>query len=114
MLETILIEEGMAMSNSENKTQRTQHAFLVAWGWFAEYIGLLQRFQTLPLKQKHYHHSPQTKVLEFLVAILGGSAAPAGYQPGRPSLGQRSSGCRSLGSARVGRLQRGEPDAVLA
>jgi len=61
------------MSNGENKTQHTQHAFLVAWGWFAEEIGLLQRFQTLRLKQKRYHHSPQTKVLEFLVSILGGS-----------------------------------------
>jgi len=61
------------MSNVENKTQHTQHAFLVAWGWFAEYIGLLQRLQSLDLKQKHYHHTPQTKVMEFLVSILGGS-----------------------------------------
>lgn len=60
------------MSNGENKTQHTQHAFLVAWGWFAEHIGLPQRFQTLNLKQKRYHHTPQTKVLEFLVSILGG------------------------------------------
>lgn len=60
------------MSNVKNKTQYTQHAFLVAWGWFAEYIGLLQRFQALHLKQKHYHHTPQTKVVEFLVSILGG------------------------------------------
>jgi hypothetical protein len=65
--------QGMVMSNIENKTQHTQHAFLVAWGWFAEYIGLLQRFQTLHLRQKQYHHAPQTKVLEFLVSILGGS-----------------------------------------
>lgn len=61
------------MSNVENKTQHTQHAFLVAWGWFAEHIGLLQRFQSLHLKQKHYHHTPQTKVMEFLVSILSGS-----------------------------------------
>jgi hypothetical protein len=62
----------MVMSSGKNKTQDTQHAFLVAWGWFGEHIGLPQRFQALPLKQKHYHHTPQTKVLEFLVAILGG------------------------------------------
>jgi hypothetical protein len=61
------------MSSGENKTQHTQHAFLVAWGWFGEHIGLPQRFQALHLKQKHYHHSPQTKVLEFLVSIMGGS-----------------------------------------
>jgi hypothetical protein len=62
----------MVMSNSETLIQHTQHAFLVAWGWFAEHIGLIQQLQTVSLKQKHYHHRPQTKVLEFLVAILAG------------------------------------------
>ncbi len=60
------------MSSDENKVQQTQHAFLVAWGWFAEHIGLLERFAGLELKQKRYHHTPQSKVLEFLVSILGG------------------------------------------
>src|SRR5215469_4850125 len=60
------------MSNSETVIQHTQHAFLVAWGWFAEQIGLIQQLQTVSLKQKHYLHRPQTKVLEFLVAILAG------------------------------------------
>src|SRR5438876_40024 len=60
------------MSNSEIPIQNTQHAFLVAWGWFAEHLGLIQQLQALSLKQKHYHHRPQTKVLEFLVAILAG------------------------------------------
>ncbi len=60
------------MSNSETLIQHTQHAFLVAWGWFAEQIGLIQPLQAVSLKQKHYHHRPQTKVLEFLVAILAG------------------------------------------
>lgn len=61
------------MSNGENKIQQTQHAFLVAWGWFAEHLGLPERFESIPLKQKRYHHTPQTKVLEFLVSILGGA-----------------------------------------
>src|SRR6266571_3921929 len=60
------------MNNSEQHRQDTQHAFLVAWGWFAEHVGLIQQLQALSLKQKHYHHWPQTKVLEFLVAILAG------------------------------------------
>ena len=60
------------MNNSETHIQETQHAFLVAWGWFAEHIGLIQKLQALPFKQKHYHHWPQSKVLEFLVAILAG------------------------------------------
>jgi len=61
------------MSDDEIQVQDTQHAFLVAWGWFAEYIGLIQAVQAVPLRQKKYTHRPQTKVLEFLVAVLGGS-----------------------------------------
>ena len=60
------------MSN-ENIVQSTQHAFLVAWGWFAEHVGLPEQIEAVGLKQKHYHHRPQTKVLEFLVSILAGS-----------------------------------------
>lgn len=60
------------MSSDECEVQHTQHAFLVAWGWFGEYIGLIQRLLAAPLKQKRYRHTPQGKVLEFLVAILGG------------------------------------------
>ena len=61
------------MSSDETQVQHTQHAFLVAWGWFAEHIGLIQQLQAVHLKQKRYNHTPQTKVLEFLVAILAGS-----------------------------------------
>src|SRR5215468_1312148 len=64
--------QGTVMSNSETVIQHTQHAFLVAWGWFAEQLGLIQQLQAVSLKQKHYHHRPQTKVLELLVAILAG------------------------------------------
>src|SRR5207302_9760137 len=60
------------MSNSEQHRHDTQHAFLVVWGWFAEHIGLIPQLQAVSLKQKSYHHRPQTKVLEFLVAILAG------------------------------------------
>ncbi|MCL4299126.1 MAG: hypothetical protein KJ077_25545 [Anaerolineae bacterium] len=60
------------MSNEEIHVQHAQHAFLVVWGWFAEHIGLIAQLEHVPLKQKHYHHKPQTKVLEFLVAISAG------------------------------------------
>jgi hypothetical protein len=60
------------MSNEETQVQHTQHAFLVTWGSFAEHIGLLGQMQAVSLKQKRYRHTPQTKVLEFLVAILAG------------------------------------------
>lgn len=35
-------------------------------------MGLPQAFAALPLHQKTYTHSPQTKLLEFFVAILAG------------------------------------------
>ena len=50
----------------------TQHALLVAWGEFARQIELLAQLERLPLHQKSYQHTPQTKVIEFLVATLAG------------------------------------------
>ena len=63
----------MVMNNNGNDTQNTQHAFLVAWGSFAEQLGLPEKIQAIPLKQKCYRHTPQGKVLEFLVSNLAGS-----------------------------------------
>jgi hypothetical protein len=62
----------MAMSNEEARACHTQHAFLVVWGRFGHEIGLVKRIEAVKLKQKKYWHSPQTKVLEFLVATLAG------------------------------------------
>jgi hypothetical protein len=67
------MKQGTVMSSNENEVQNTQHAFLVAWGWFAEHLGMSEQIEAVVLKQKHYHHRPQTKVLEFLVSILAGS-----------------------------------------
>jgi len=50
----------------------TQHAMQVIWGIFARRIGLVETIEAVKLKQKTREHTPQTKVLEFLVAILGG------------------------------------------
>ena len=60
------------MNNDESTVQHTQHAFLVAWGWFAEHLGLLTKIQSVSIRQKQYQHPPQAKVLEFLVATLAG------------------------------------------
>ncbi len=60
------------MSDEQTPAQETQHAFLVAWGGFAEAIGLVQAMQGVHLHQKRYTHTPQAKVLEVLVAILAG------------------------------------------
>ncbi len=60
------------MSNDDAVVQHTQHGFLVVWGWFAEHIGLIRQLQGVALAQKRYRHTPQSKVLEFLVGILAG------------------------------------------
>ena len=52
--------------------EMTQHAMVVIWGLFARRIGLVGAIEAVKLKQKVRSHTPQTKVLEFLVAILGG------------------------------------------
>ena len=59
-------------TSPEIPPQMTQHAMLVIWGLFARRIGLVEAIKTVKLKQKTRDHTPQTKVLEFLVAILGG------------------------------------------
>ncbi len=50
----------------------THHAMLVAWGQFAQAIGVIQKIEAVPIHQKTIEHSPQTKILEFLVAMLAG------------------------------------------
>lgn len=53
---------------------RTAHAMLMPWGLFARQIGLVQALEKVPIPQRARKHSPQTKLIEFLVAILGGCA----------------------------------------
>ena len=45
---------------------------LVAWGQYARCMGLVKAIEAVALHQKAVDHQPQTKVLEFLVTILGG------------------------------------------
>lgn len=61
------------MGKNGEQIQVTHHAFLVAWGQFAQMKGLVERLASVKLRQKTRQHRPQTKVLEFLVAILGGA-----------------------------------------
>jgi len=50
----------------------THHAMLIAWGQFAQCLGLVKQIEAIPMQQKAVEHSPQAKVLEFLVANLAG------------------------------------------
>lgn len=58
--------------SAEQAPKLTQHALLVAWGRYAQHIGLVAKLEQLNLGQKTRTHRPQTKVLEFFVAILAG------------------------------------------
>jgi len=53
--------------------QDTQHALLIPWGQFAREVGLVSGIEAVKLSQKVYEHTPQAKVVEFLVAILSGA-----------------------------------------
>ena len=52
--------------------QETNHAMLVVWGQYAHCLGIPQEFAKVSMSQKTVDHSPQSKVLEFLVAQLAG------------------------------------------
>jgi hypothetical protein len=53
-------------------THLTQHAMLIAWGYFARSIGLLERLAKVPIAQKKVLRYPQEKLTEFLVGLLSG------------------------------------------
>ncbi len=59
-------------TSPETPPQITQHAMLVIWGIFARRIGLIKAIEGVKLKQKRRDHTSQTKILEFLVAMLAG------------------------------------------
>jgi hypothetical protein len=59
-------------SPKDSPNRLTQHAMLTLWGLYAQQIGLVQALEQVKLSQKSRDHAPQTKVIEFLVAILAG------------------------------------------
>jgi hypothetical protein len=51
----------------------TEHAWLVVLGHLAQVLGLVTGLEEVPIGQrKGPKHTPQSKVIEFLVGILGG------------------------------------------
>ena len=51
----------------------TDHAWLVVLGYFAQVLGLLVELAKVPIEQrKGRDHTPQKKLIEFLVGVLGG------------------------------------------
>ena len=60
------------MSETATSAYHTEHALLVLLGQYAQHLGLINALMAVPLHQQARTFSPQTKVLEFLVAILAG------------------------------------------
>lgn len=56
----------------DNVRLPTQHGLMVAWGQFAQDIGLIEGLMQVPVPQKIVRHVPQKKLLEFQMAILAG------------------------------------------
>ena len=51
----------------------TDHAWLVVLGYFAQALGLVAELAKVPIEQrKGSEHTPQEKLIEFLIGILGG------------------------------------------
>lgn len=50
----------------------TDHALLVVLGQFAQKLGLIERLQQVPIPQRTRDHTPQAKLIQFLVGILAG------------------------------------------
>lgn len=52
----------------------TTHAGLIPLGVFAQRIGLVEALEQVPIAQRTREHTPQCKLIEFLVATLAGCA----------------------------------------
>jgi hypothetical protein len=51
----------------------TDHAWLVVLGYFAQALGVVTELAKVPIEQRQGRdHTPQKKLIEFLVGILGG------------------------------------------
>ncbi len=50
----------------------TDHALLVLLGQYARHLGLIEQLEAVPLDQRTRDHTPQTKLIQFLVGVLAG------------------------------------------
>jgi len=66
------VEQGVRRMGELTQGVYTQHALMVAWGEFAHEIGLIEKLSQAPIPQKSVVHTPQAKVLTFLMGILTG------------------------------------------
>ena len=62
----------MTLSTSDWMMPNTQHGVLVAFGEFLQRHGLVDRLMGVPIGQKRRVHTPQAKLIEFLIGIMSG------------------------------------------
>jgi hypothetical protein len=66
------VERGLNRIAELPQGMLTQHALMVAWGEFAGEIGLIELLNQVSIPQKSVVHTPQAKVLTFLMGVLSG------------------------------------------
>lgn len=66
------VEHGLSRMAELPQGLLTQHALMVSWGEFADEIGLIEKLNQVSILQKSVVHTPQAKVLSFLMGILSG------------------------------------------
>lgn len=78
----------------------TNYAMVVAWGQYAQSIGLVEKLEQVPVPQRSRDHTPQIKLIEFLVSILGGFAYLQDISRGPHPLDQHLAVARAWGQPR--------------
>jgi hypothetical protein len=63
----------MIETHQDQTLVETEHALLIAYGRFAQQVGLLQALEQVPFKMKTVEHTPEDKTAELLAHILAGS-----------------------------------------
>ena len=66
------VERGLSRMAELPQGMLTQHALMVAWGEFAGEIGLIEKLNQVSIPQKSVVHTPQAKVLTFLMGVVSG------------------------------------------
>jgi hypothetical protein len=66
------VERGLKQMSGLGQGLLTEHALMVAWGEFAQEIGLIDKLKQVAIAQKEVVHTPQAKLMTFLMGILTG------------------------------------------
>jgi hypothetical protein len=64
--------ERVRQARESGKALDTEHALLVVWGQFAQQMGLLKGLEEVPINMGTGVYTPQTKLIEFFLAVLAG------------------------------------------